>query len=89
VNAVRAVQYDPKHLTIPEYRVKSIIKSGRQPTIEDWKRFGRPMSVSKALEVLKKEHPNKFEGEDDLEKRYYDARKAWPYRTRLMMAFDL
>jgi hypothetical protein len=86
VNAVEAVRN--KRPTIPAYRVKSIVKSGRQPTIEDIKSFVRPMSVSKALEVVEKQSPNKFKG-GDLEKRYYEARKAWPLGKRLMTAFDL
>ena len=46
------------------------------------------MSVSKALEIVEKQYPNKFKG-GDLEKRYYEARKAWPLGKRLMMVFDL
>jgi hypothetical protein len=88
VNAVQTVRYDPDHLTIPEHRVKSIVKSGRQPTIEDIKRFARPMSVSKAVEILQKQDPEKFKG-DDLEKRYDVARKHWPPGKRLLTAFDL
>jgi hypothetical protein len=86
VNEVEAVRYNRP--TIPEYRLRSIEKSGRQPTMEDLKPFVRPMSVSKALEVVKERHPNKFKA-DDLEKRYYEARKAWPYGTRLKAIFDL
>jgi hypothetical protein len=88
VNAVEAVRYDPKRLPIPEHRVKSIVTSGRQLTRDDINRFGRPMGVSKALEVVEKQYPDKFKG-DDLEKRYYEARKAWLLGKRLLTAFDL
>jgi hypothetical protein len=56
--------------------------------VEHIKHFGRPMSVSKALEVVQQQNPGKFEV-SDLEKRYYEARKAWPRGTRLKARFDL
>ncbi len=48
------------------------------------------MDVAKAIRALREQHPDKW-GEylsDDLEKRYYEAKKAWGYATRLMVRFD-
>jgi|SRR6516225_9916462 len=48
------------------------------------------MDVAKAIRALREQHQDKW-GEylsNDLEKRYYEAKKAWSYATRLMVVSD-
>jgi hypothetical protein len=65
--------------------IRSAVKAGRRlPTNL------KLMDVAKAIRALRAHHPDKW-GEylsDDLEKRYYEAKKAWGYSTRLMVLFD-
>jgi hypothetical protein len=50
----------------------------------------KPLSVAKAIKTLQDKYPEKWGCYecDDLQKRYYEAKKVWDYGTRLMILAD-
>ena len=48
----------------------------------------RKQNISKAIKHLQDQQSDKWGAYEDLEKRFYEARKAWGYGRRLMMLFD-
>jgi len=59
------------------------LRAGRAPTIRL-----KPLSIPKAIRALQDQYPDKWGAYDDLEKRYYEAKKAWSYARRLKMFGD-
>jgi hypothetical protein len=59
------------------------LRAGRAPTIRL-----KPLSIPRAIRALQDQYPDKWGAYHDLEKRYYEAKKAWNYARRLKMFAD-
>jgi hypothetical protein len=59
------------------------LQAGRVPAIPL-----KPISIPKAIRALQDQYPNNWGAYDDLEKRYYEAKKVWNYARRLKMFGD-
>jgi hypothetical protein len=74
----------PKNLSKLELQeaIKSL-RAGRVPAIPL-----KPISIPKAIRALQDQCPDNWGTYDDLEKRYYEAKKAWNYARRLKVFAD-
>ena len=74
----------PKNLSKLELQeVAESIQAGRVPAIPL-----KLISIPKAIRALQDQYPAKWGAYDDLEKRYYEAKKAWNYARRLQIFAD-
>jgi hypothetical protein len=62
----------PKNLSKIESQEVADLQAGTVPAIRP-----KPISISKAIRALQNEYPDEWGAYDDLEKRYYEAKKAW------------
>jgi hypothetical protein len=76
----RAGPVIPKNLTKLELQAIESLRAGRVPAIPL-----KLISIPKAIRALQDQYPAKWGAYDDLEKRYYEAKKAWNYARRLKM----
>ena len=80
----RAGPVIPKNLSkLQLQEVAESLQAGRVPAIPL-----KSISIPKAIRALKDQYPDKWGAYDDLEKRYYEAKKAWNYARRLKMFAD-
>ena len=79
----RAGPVIPKNLTKLELQAIESLRAGRVSGIPL-----KPISIPKAIRALQDQYPDNWGTYDDLEKRYYEAKKAWNYARRLQIFAD-
>jgi hypothetical protein len=79
--AAPVIPKNPSKLELQE--AIELLRAGRVPGIPL-----KPISIPKAIRALQDQYPDKWGTYDDLEKRYYEAKKAWNYARRLQIFAD-